>query len=377
MIFLNWELLLLTHNPLWLAGGLILQSAPILWVGTFGEGWARTWTSGQLGAIRVFVLLLLLLGWLTLPTSIKPWLLIITAFIEGGAGAVIIPRIQALIPQMVSHQEIATANAWMELTSRLPRLIGPLLAGLLLTILSPLATLILIILGYALGFWGLTKLPKQHPVVKKQAKEIHLLSSMAMVGKDAWLTTALAVRGVMNFLWPAFSLGAPFLVHQTWHASAFGYGLLLGSAGVAGLIGTVLSARFHNILPYLYYPAWALIGLSFWFVSHAPNIAMALIPAFISGIASPTVHVALDTHIAKSFAHQSLGQIFAFQRLVMSLLNMMGTYVIGVMLNILPAPTVLSSAAYVFVVASTIGFMATYGSTVIGLKNKKRSNVQE
>src|SRR5438874_7647928 len=62
-----------------------------------------------------------------------PWVVIARAFAEGAAGASVTPAGQALVPALVPREELPSAIALNSAQFNTARLLGPMLAGALLT----------------------------------------------------------------------------------------------------------------------------------------------------------------------------------------------------------------------------------------------------
>ena len=92
------------------------------------------------------------------------------------------------------------------------------------------------------------------------------------------LRHALILRGLCNLAWPAFTIGAPFVVADRYHRGIGAYGLALGAFGAGNLVGNLLSGRVRDqhLLRWCAI-AWALAGLGFLAIAAAPDYPLFLV----------------------------------------------------------------------------------------------------
>src|SRR5215208_872771 len=78
-----------------------------------------------------------LLAVLLLSGSAEIWMMVVLSAIYGAAGAVFMPAMTALVPQLVSAVRLQPANAALSLTRSSTVVVGPVIAGVLVALAGP------------------------------------------------------------------------------------------------------------------------------------------------------------------------------------------------------------------------------------------------
>lgn len=361
-IELVWILLQATGSAVGVALGLVAMELPLLVVGILGperlgQGHRR------MAVLPVYMgaaLLLASLG-LHMTPGVVP-LLIALALLQGWWDGLLIPLLQSRLMSYPDDAPRTHRSAGFEVASRVGMLAGPVLAGVLLA--GPGRTVALaaagVLMAAAAGLLAnnpLARAPVQPTAVGPSPAVTDLAGSIAAVRARPWLSLALGVRGVSNFLWPAFTIGIPLLVLSPWHAGAAGYGVLRALWGVS-TVGATLLLTTPAILARLrsaYFVSWAVSGLGFLALAASPAYSWAIGATLVGGMGSPLVHVALDSEIGEHIPPAQQGHVFALQRLVMSALTLIGLAVLGPVVAWLGAAHVLLDAGLVMLGAAAVG----------------------
>ncbi len=323
----RWGMVALARSSLLLALVVILHALPQVAVGVVG--------SERVGGRRLPVVVLaggiaLAAAWLLglLGGGALAAVLLAASLIAGWANAVAVPLGQASLMQFLPVAERVRGSRGYEVSSRIPMLAAPIIGGALIGLLG-LSDLI----AWAgalllLAAWAFRRWPQASTAPRSEG--MSLGQSIAVLRRDRWLMTALSVRGVQNLFWPAFTLALPLLVAERLRGGALAYGFLLTCYGVATLITAGLSGRLQLAhLRWLYYLSWVTTGLGFVLLAIAGTMPLAVLGAALAGVGSPFVHMALDAHIGTNVDPQAQAALFGFQRLVMSVLSLVGSYAVG------------------------------------------------
>lgn len=339
---LLWQMVTLTHSSLFVAVAAGSSVAPAILVGLTGPDWGF---GGRMGLwlLATGAGLTILSPWLIH----NPWLLITMGLIEGWVSARVIPKAQAWLMSFVTEGKVAQASSRFELASRAGMVMGPLLAGALITTTEPLfaiwATALLFSLSGVVWF-GLSD------TAKPQATRKTRTTPWKVVWRDGFLMTALAVRAGASLLWPAFTVAIPLLIQNPWHAHALGYGTVRTIWGLSTIFGAwFVVPRLLKHLKASYFLSWIVTGLAFWRIGGAETLTAALIWVAIGAVSAPIVHVALDSHIGTNVAHDQQSGVFAIQRSIMAVVTLIGLgLVTGAISRFKPGPA-LSMAGLIMV----------------------------
>lgn len=345
---LLWQILAVTHRGTWVAMAAAASALPAVVVGLTGPEW------GFKGRMELW-LLAMGAGF----AAVAPWFvhhattLLIMGLLEGWLNARIIPKAQAWLMSAVPKEEAPLASSRFEIASRIGIVAGPLLAGgLIATSGAVMATLgsacLFLVSG---GLWYRSKVN-----LRTSFQPSRRTASWHAVRKDGFLMTTLGVRAGANLLWPAFTVAIPLLIEHPWRAQALGYGLVRTLWGLSTVLGTwLIVPRLFKRLRIAYFLSWILTGVGFWRIGLSEHFLSALVWVIIGALSSPVVHVALDSHIGTRMEPSVQGGVFAIQRLVMSVVNLIGLFLItGALRRLSPGPT-LSAAGLIM---ATIALMA-------------------
>ncbi len=346
-VVLTWSVLALSHSPFLAALALIANQAPHVAVGIVGveRSLGRWRSSGWLGLLGSVVALLALGIGLRPAIGLQVLLLIAAGATEGWANAVAVPVGQAWWMQATPRSLRVRAARDYEVASRVPRLLAPVAGGLLLADNRVALALSAIAAGLLASAWLWRRLEATAP---GPGRRLGARDSWAVLRHDRWLAAALAVRGLANVVWPAFTIGLPWLVLQRLHQSAPTYGLILTVYGVSTLVLTIFGSRFSAVgLRRWYGLAWAATGLAFVGLAQAPTLAWAVAAVLLAGLGSPIIHMALDSHIGREVPAADQGSVFAFQRLIMGVMGLLGLLAVGAGYRSVGPATVLTAAGAV------------------------------
>ena len=89
--------------------------------------------------------------------------------LQAVFGTLLSPARQAVIPDLARPEALPRANAFLQQLSGTVKIVAPLLAGLLLTVLEPRQAMILDVISYALSVAILTRLPSLPARLKPRA----------------------------------------------------------------------------------------------------------------------------------------------------------------------------------------------------------------
>jgi MFS family permease len=176
---------------------------------------------------------------------VGPWWLLALTFALGLGSAANGPAWQAMIPELVPHEDLPSAVALNSVQFNIARAIGPALAGIVLAATSS-GTVFLInaisFLGVIVVLWRQAAEPRDHrPRPSGRFHEL-LHEGLRFVMQSHNLQSVLIRQG--GFVIAASALWSllPVVASRELHGSALAYGILLGSLGAGAVVGAALLA---------------------------------------------------------------------------------------------------------------------------------------
>lgn len=170
-------------------------------------------------------------------------LLLLFTFLLGAGAAFIAPAWQAIVPQLVPREKLASAIALNSMGINVSRAIGPALAGVLIVVLGIAAPFVLNALSFiaivaALVWW------RAESTKVSQLPSERIGEAMLNGLRYAWNSNALRatlVRAAAFFLFAsAYWALLPVIAKTSLGGNARLYGLLLGCVGAGAVFGALL-----------------------------------------------------------------------------------------------------------------------------------------
>jgi MFS family permease len=244
-----WLMTSLTKSPLLIALLTTMGSLPIFLVGLPAGALADVLDRRRIVLLAQIWMLAVaaVLGALTFTGRMSPWMLLGLTFLLSLGGALSLPAWQALMPELVGKQQLASAVALNGAGFNLARAVGPALGGIIVATAGAGAVFVLNALSFIAVIWVLSRW--QRSKSETQAIPEQVVSAIQAGGRYArhapelravLVRTAASIIGGSG-LWALL----PVIAKQELRLSAFGYGVLLGSVGIGAVCGVPLLARLR------------------------------------------------------------------------------------------------------------------------------------
>jgi MFS family permease len=294
------------------------------------------------------------------PVLLALGLLNLTLLVAGAAllaliGAPFAPARNALVPQIVPRERLLEANGLLQVAFRAAFFVGPLLLAPLLAVASLEVVLALDVLTFLTSAATLAAIRVRRAARAEQRVGLRadLAAGLAALRSEPDVlivigTFVLALVAASGFL----TVGVVALVGGSFGAHGGEYGLLLGIAGVAEVLGALALARLPlRNLALTAVLAWALLG-AFRFplgLAETPIMAAALLA--MTGFASALTDIPLIALVQRRIPDRHLAKA-------------LGLWEAGIAGALAIAPFV--AAAIIEPVGVRVGFMLS-GATLIAL----------
>ena len=217
-----------------------------------------------------------------------PAVIIALAFLEGAAWASVMPAWQALVPALVPREELPPAIALNSAQFNGARLLGPMLAGALLSA----AGAAIVFDVNVVSFVGIVVVLAVVRVPARPLRDAHTRAGMLQKqgGIREALSWALRQPGPRRILLSLFMFALlaapvqgllPVYADQILNVGAHGYGLLLSCLGAGAIVGALTLARLpptyprHHLIP-LSMLGFALCAVLYGGSSHFAVAGLAL-----------------------------------------------------------------------------------------------------
>jgi len=198
------------------------------------------------------IILAIILATLVMTGRIQIWHVIALAAFLGVCIAFEMPAISALVPELVRHDEIGSAVALDRSVFHGSRLLGPSLAGQLVTRFGAASAIFanaLSFLGLIIAILTLPARPKGSKEEEEQRKS-GIMDGFRYVKSDRIMILMIALIALTTiFVFPVLSVMLPLYVRNILHLGADRMGYLMaisGTGSLAGSLGFLSIAREHR-----------------------------------------------------------------------------------------------------------------------------------
>jgi len=193
----------------------------------------------------------LILAVLTIAGLMSPWLLLVLTFALSAGDAFETPTWRAILPELVSKEDLAPASALNGIEFNLARAVGPALAGFVIATAGVAAAFI----ANFVSFFGVILVVARwkRPARKRTAPPETLggatVAALRYVRNSPAILTVVIRTGVVMFFSSAIFALLPTVARSV-NKTAIGYGLLLGCFGGGAILGALIMqparARWSN-----------------------------------------------------------------------------------------------------------------------------------
>lgn len=368
-----WMTLEITGSTQQMAAVALVETAPYLVVGLVGgsliDRLPRLRLMIGLDLLRAAVVLILPV--IHLMGTLQPVHLALVALVLGSLNALFGPALDSSLPSMVPPDDLPALSGLIDTTTRFGRILGPGMAGLLLTLIPAVHFFTLDAISFLLSALFLAAVAARtaaapHPAAQTRQRRplwADLTVGWRIAFRDRRLLVPLLVSSLNNFAWAAFTLGAPLLAATRLDAAMGGYGLMIGAYGVGSLAGNALAgnAARRERLVLWQLGGWVGVGLGFALLGLAPTLPIALACTALAGVGGSMAHVARSAAIGSLTPAQHLGKLFSLQSMASNLSLGLGLAATGWLLELLPTSAVISGAGLFMGITAFTGLLAVRG----------------
>jgi len=192
---------------------------------------------------ELIVLILLMMG------VLEFWHLLATAFVLGINFPFLMPTRTAMIYSLVGREKLGNAMALQATSLNVARILGPAGMGLLIPLITMEGAYLVSIMLYGFSILAMLKLPKSYLENKERKGFLEDVTySFKYVANNRAILLCL-IFGLFPMLLalPIISFLVVF-TESVWGVSETALGVMTGSVGVGGIIGSLLVARLGDTM---------------------------------------------------------------------------------------------------------------------------------
>ena len=258
-------------------------------------------------------LLALGLGLLALSGHAALWHVNVFAFLLGCVTAFDAPARQTFVSDMVTESELSNAVALNSTSFNAARLIGPAVAGLLISAIGTGSVFVLNALSFIAVIASLSLLRVGE--LRRHARAVRMRGSLLEGFRYVWKRPDLVAILLMLFLIATFGLNFSIFISMmsvtVFHGGAGQYGALISTMAVGSVAGALLSARRAQPRLSLLLIGAFLFGAGMTMATFMPNQVLFGLFLVLVGISAQTFMTTANSIVQLSTEPAMRGRVLA------------------------------------------------------------------
>ncbi len=204
---------------------------------------------GQVGSavVSLGVALALTLGYLSEDVPGSWWILIVSAVVQGAIMGIIMPSRQAIIPEIVSEEQLMNAISLNNMGMNFFRLVGPALAGFIIDA-SDFYVVYYIMTGmYLMAAVCVVFLPQTRAMtVQGSSTLMDVLDGIRYIRRETTILLILVFTLFCTIFGLPYMFLMPMFTEDILKVSATGMGLLISVSGFGAILASLVLASLPN-----------------------------------------------------------------------------------------------------------------------------------
>jgi MFS family permease len=300
--------------------------------------------------------------------------LALLGFLFGTVDAFFLPAVNALVPLLVDGGRLGSANAWLQGTAQVAALMGPALAGGLVSTAGAGPAFAIDSASFVLAALALRAIPAQAIRAPFDRKDDRggLLEGLRYARRDAPVAIIILLATVFFFaISGPLAVGVPWLGERLF-GGASAVGVMLAGWSGGALLGAVIASRLDGVERpgHLILSLGTGVGLSVASVSLAGDLVWATVALALMGVGSGILNVFVLSLIQRRVDVAVRGRVIS--------LLVLGTVALAPLSYALSAVVVEATGPFLFALAGALIIAVSGVSLALGadewIDRKRASN---
>ncbi|MBT3501481.1 MAG: MFS transporter [Candidatus Marinimicrobia bacterium] len=248
------------------------------------------------------------------------WMICGLAFIRSCFNTFFQPAFNSFIPMLFPSNRLVRINTILATSGQLAWMMGPFLAGILLTMVSLPSLFLVDSISFLIGIGLLLfiKKPTHIQSVENHSHWVELKRGLLYLYKNKPIFWMMNITFINNLciMGPAI-VGLPILVRNTLDGSASDFAFVEGSMAVGALFGSFLVSKLNGKI--LNGKIWGiglfLDGITYTLIYWVSSVEMAMVMLFFHGIGIPLIMVSRTSIIQVHTPNKFHGRLFSIVHL--------------------------------------------------------------
>lgn len=353
----------LTNSPALLGTMSLVGAIPMLAISAFGGAFADRLQKKKIliagficSAIVTFIIgLSLATGRLSQEKPDSWTILLVASFFQGIIMGLMMPALQAIIPEIVSREQLMNAIAMNMMGMNALNLVAPIAAGFMIDSFDFESVYYTMTGLYLVGAIIIWFMPASGKIISGASNIFSdIQKGFQYIRKDFLVLSILAFTlGVVVLSMPYQQL-MPIFTDNILKVGARGLGTLMGMAGAGALVGSILLAALPNKKRGLILlGGGAITGAGLVVFSFSPYMGLSLVVIFLVGLGQ-AFRQTIGSALVQAYTQDVyMGRVMALMNMQMGIMSVC-TFFAGLLAEIVKVQWVLGSLAIMLTVLSLV-----------------------
>jgi MFS family permease len=341
----------------------LVSAAPMILVSIFGGAIADRMPKkklvlfglSSLAIVSILIGLALSTGTLNRESPDSWWILFVSSAIQGCIMGMMMPALQAIIPEIVNRDQLMNAIALNSTGMNVLSLVAPGIAGFIIGDSNFQAVYFTMAGLYILAAFFFLFVSAKGQIIASGNKILEdIQQGFSYISKDSLILLVLAFTLIVTVLSMPYQQLLPIFVDDILKVGATGMGLLMSVSGGGALVGSLILAAMPNKKRgMLLLCSGILSGIALVIFSFSSHLFLSLVFMFFIGLAQ-TFRMTIGSSILQGYTQG------AYMGRVMSILNMqwgfmsLCTFFAGIIAERVDVQWVLGSLAMLLIATSLV-----------------------
>jgi MFS family permease len=283
------------------------------------------------------------------------WMFLITAFLNGAAGAFFTPASSALLPATVAPERLQEANALLGISQSAGTVLGPAVSGVIVAAAGP---------AWVFAIDAATFLASGAFLVAIRVEEVlrtvrqRFLRELGEGWEEVWHRDWLRI-GFVSFSINNFAIGSVFvlgpLVAKRDLGGAASWGIVLTVAAVGGVLGSAAAFRLRPQRPLVAaFVVWSWTGLPLLAFAKPAALAVCAVAMALFYFSVSFANPLWESLLQREVRSDRLSRVIAFDWMVSLVFMPIGQAVSGPLANAIGTRKTLLAAAALSAAANAV-----------------------
>ena len=310
------------------------------------------------------LLLTMLVTVLSLMHDLSPWEIIVVTFFSNAVATLFNPAASALLPHMVTSEQLPSANGLSQAMMPLSQILGPAISAGLIAWQGVTVSFAINALTYLISATTLLLIRVNEP--KKEKKPFNfkhvkeeLIEGWQAIHGISLLMILIPVGAFINFLFAPFDIYLVQFVTVILHKNQVLLGELNAVFAVGMLLGSIISGPVSKLvrIGFVMIGSMLLIGVMLPFMAMIHLISLDFTFMLLMGMGIGLTNTSLFSLIQQVIAKGVMGRVFAFLGTLFSAISPIGMLIGGAMANVVPVTWLILVDGILTVLLSLIAFL--------------------